>query len=128
MALRPRYLGQQEFEIGGRVHGLFEAGEQEERADHLADGGEGFHFGASVLMRVAVLQVDDADDTVARDDRSREEGFEGVLGQDREVFEAGVVEGFPRDGEQAAFAGDPAGQAFGELKAHLAEGVSRMLV
>ncbi len=97
------------------------AGQQQHTADLLADGGNHFHFTTGVLVRKAVLHVDDADYPVPRNQRGGEEGFEAVLRQFTKGLEARVLIGFAGDGQQAAFAGHPSSKTLGGFHAHLAD-------
>jgi len=106
----------------------FEAGQGEQNSYLLSDGSEGFEFFTREEMGAAVLHVDNADDFVAGNDGSRKEGFVLVFRQFSESLKAGVEIGFLGDGDEAAFAGHPAGEAFVEAEANLAEGAGGRIV
>ena len=97
------------------------AGQYQRAADQFAYGGEQLHFAAGVLVGLAMLDVDDADDLIAGDDRNREERFVGVFGERAKKLEAGIAIAFPGNGEQAAFPRDPAGEALIQSQADLAD-------
>jgi hypothetical protein len=79
-------------------------------------------------MSFAVLDVDDTHDFVASDDRGREEGVVLIFGEFGEALEAGIEKGFLTDGNEAAFAGNPTGEAFVEAEADLAEGIGGWVI
>jgi hypothetical protein len=100
----------------------FETRQAQQDADLFADGGERFKLFAAEEMGLAVLDVDDPDDLIAGNDRSREEGFVLVFGELGEGLEAGVKIGFFGDGDEAALAGHPAGETFAQVEVDFAEG------
>jgi hypothetical protein len=102
-----------------------EAGEEKEAADLFADGVEELHFIAGIGVGQAVLDVEHADDAVAGDDGSGEEGLIGIGLKLDEGFEAGIVVGFARERDQAAVAGNPAGEPFLKGEADTADGGGR---
>jgi len=85
-----------------------------ERAQH-------FDIGAGVDARIAVLNVDDADDVVLRYDGRREKRLEAILRKFLKELEARIAIGFARDRQQAPLASDPPGQTFTDAEPHLAE-------
>lgn len=116
-----------------RTHIVFggfrlEPGQGKQNADLFADGGESFEFFAGEDVGLAMLDVDDADDFVTGDDGGREKCFVLVFGEFGEALEAGIEKGFLADGDEAALTGDPAGKAFVDAEADLAEGARGRVV
>src|SRR5271165_158539 len=81
--------------------------QQPQAADLLAHRREQLHLETGVRMGVAMLDVDDALNAAARNDGRRKECLKGILRQIAEKLEARIGVGFPRDGEQPAFARHP---------------------
>ena len=63
------------------------------------------------LVRLAVLQVDDAHELAAREHRHREERLVPILGQLVEHLKARVLERVAPDGHRLPMLRDPAGDA-----------------
>ena len=99
-------------------------GEEQETADLLADSGEEFHFLAGVGVRLAMLYVDNADNAIAGDDRGGEESLIGIGFELGEGLEAGIIEGVPGQSDEAAVAGDPAGESLFKGETHATYGGS----
>ena len=94
---------------------------QRQRAAHLfTERGEHFHFATRMLMRLAMLHVDDAHHFIPGDHGGREKRFERVFRQLAEIFEPGVAVSFARNSEQTAFACYPSGETFVQLQANAA--------
>ena len=98
-----------EFEILGLKAGAFDLG-----ADQNADGRDEAALEICVNVRVAVLEIEHADNTVGTDDRSAEHSLETVFGQIDEGLEARVFAGAVRDRDGLTVFGDPAGDALAD--------------
>ncbi len=67
-----------------------------DRAAHLfADKGHQSDFVRTVLMRVPVMDVDDADQFAGRDQRNRKERLVSIFRERLESFKSGIHRGVP---------------------------------
>src|SRR5579862_8566186 len=95
--------------------------EGQRAADLLAKSGEYFHLSAGMLVRGSVLDVDNTDDAVPGNDRSRKKRLETIFRQLAKVFESRIFIGFAGDCQKSALACHPAGETFVELEADFAD-------
>ena len=95
--------------------------QRQQAPDLLPYRGKEFHFGARMAARHPVLDVDHADDAVARNDGNREECFVTVFRQVSEGLEARVLIRLHRDGEHLALPRHPPREAFAHPQPHLAD-------
>jgi acetylornithine deacetylase/succinyl-diaminopimelate desuccinylase-like protein len=102
--------------------------QDQQRTDLLAYGGKHFHLIPGKGVGAAMLNVNDADNSVARDDGRAEKGLKLIFRQFGEAAEAGVLIGFLRNGQQAAFARHPAGQTFAHAQPHFAQRIRSRIV
>ena len=91
------------------------------RADQEADCGDEADVALAVDVGADVLQVDDADETAAAEQRDGEEGLVGIFGQLIEELEARIFGGIARDGYGSAMFGDPAGDALADAELEAVE-------
>ncbi len=96
--------------------GAFEAGEFDFGTDEEADGGDEADFTLAIDVRLAALEIDDADEFVAAENGNGEEGLEAVLGKFAEREEAGILVGVAADGNGHFVFGDPASDAVADLE------------
>jgi len=96
--------------------GTFEASHLDFSADEETDGGDEANFALAVGVRLAVLQIDDADEFVAAENRDGEESFETVFGQLVEGLKARVFERVTGDGDGTFVFGNPAGDSAADLE------------
>src|SRR5262249_58420172 len=90
---------------------FFEAGHFDFSADEKADGRYKADFGFAVGMRVAVLEIDDADGAATAQQRNGKEGLIAVFGEFIEELEARVLKGVACDSHGLVVFGDPAGDS-----------------
>ena len=67
-------------------------------------------------MRLAALEIDDADEFVSAENGHGEKGFEAILWEFAEGEEARILEGVPADGDGEFVFGDPSGYAVADLQ------------
>jgi hypothetical protein len=96
--------------------GAFEACEFDFGADEEADGGDETDFALTVNVRLAALEIDDADKFVSTENGNREKGFEAILWKFAEGKEARIFEGVAADGDGKFVFGDPPGDTVADLK------------
>src|SRR6185503_8322335 len=78
-------------------------------ADEEADGRDELDVLPAVVVRLTMLQVDDADQLAARQHGHREEGLVAIFGEFVECLEARILEGVAAHGHRLAMLGDPPG-------------------
>ena len=79
-SFRASSAGEREFHVARGINGgSAHARQHQHAADLLANRSQHFHFASSMLMRLAVLHVDYADDPVSRNDWRGQKRLEGVL-------------------------------------------------
>jgi len=93
-----------------------------QRSTHLfADERDQRHFVGGVLMRFAMMDVDDADQVAAAHQRNREEGLVSIFLEGREALEAGIERGVLAKRDNGFVLGNPAGDTFAHLQADVAD-------
>jgi hypothetical protein len=97
------------------------ASQHQRAADLLSDGAKQFHLLTRVLMGQPVLDIDDPDHPVARNDWSREKRLETVFRQVSYRLEPGIPVSLTRDGQEPPFTGYPPCQAFMQSQTDLAD-------
>ena len=73
------------------------------------DGGDQLNLAPAVLVRMAMLQVDDGDEPAAAQHGHRQERLVVILGQLVEHLEARIFEGVDSECDRLPMLGDPAG-------------------
>src|SRR5580704_977209 len=81
--------------------------EHQQTTQLFADTGKELHFNSGVGMRIAMLHVDDAFHSPARNYGRGKECLVGVFGKIAEKLETRIAKSFPRDSQQALLAGYP---------------------
>ena len=111
------------FHLLGLQHGKHQLATQQ-----FTDGRQKLHVVASVVMGLAVLNVDDAQHPIHANHRCREKGFISIFRQIGKGFEARVLECFTREREQPAFPRDPASESLAELQSDIPNFTHRTIV
>lgn len=87
----------------------------------LTDEAEERYFFRGVIARLAVVDIDDADDVSAADERNGQERFIGVFNQGAETFKAVVGKSIPRQSHHGLMFGHPTGDSLTDLHAERAQ-------
>src|SRR5580658_8856418 len=91
-------------EVSAFMRGGLGLREHQQTTQLFADTGQELHFNSGVGMRIAMLYVDDAFHSPARNHGRGKECLVGVFGKIAEKLETRVAKSFPRDSQQALFA------------------------